>query len=169
MKKKLFHRILLGFGIGILIGIGFYVLAKVMNDSVKMTDPLRIIRNLIFCGLYGSACFGGMLLYKIDNFSRLSATLIHLLIVMGGLFLLGLSLGWKFDSRQVCLLFAAYIFMFFLIWIIIYLVGKRRVRKMNRNLQQWKSARTGFRTRPGSAGNDQMDQQLLMADTKEKE
>jgi len=154
IRKKLFRRILTGFVIGIFIGVVFFMLGKGPNNTLDLTSPWMKIRELIFCGLYGSACIGGTLLYRIDRFSRILATVIHLLIIMGGLFLLGLSLGWKFNTTQVGILFAAYFIAFVMIWITMYLAGKNRARKMNKDLQQWKSACRDLRSRQKPDGND---------------
>jgi multisubunit Na+/H+ antiporter MnhG subunit len=66
---------------------------------------------------------------------------------MAGLFLLGLALGWEFDSTFVISIFIAYIFIFVLNWVIMYLIGKSRVRRMNMDLNLWKSAREADRNR----------------------
>jgi multisubunit Na+/H+ antiporter MnhG subunit len=66
---------------------------------------------------------------------------------MAGLFLLGLALGWEFDSTFVISIFIAYIFIFVLNWVIMYLIGKSRVRRMNMDLNLWKSVREADRNR----------------------
>ncbi|MCR5791490.1 MAG: DUF3021 domain-containing protein [Lachnospiraceae bacterium] len=140
MKKSLFRRLLLGFVCGILIGIGFLLISKAQNHPMEDTGTGEIIKEMLFCGLYGSACLCAMILYKIDSLSLVLATGIHFLVVMAGLFLLGLGLGWAFDSTFVLYIFIAYILIFILSWSIMYLVGKSRVRRMNRDLYLWKSA-----------------------------
>ncbi len=145
IKKSLFRRLLLGFVCGILIGIGFLLIAKVTDHPMDDIAAGEIIKEMICCGLYGSACLCAMILYKIDNLSLVLATGIHFLAVMAGLFLLGLALGWEFDSAFVISIFIAYFLIFILNWSIMYLVGKSRVRKMNMDLNLWKSAREADR------------------------
>ena len=107
----------------------------------------EIIKEMICCGLYGSACLCAMILYKIDSLSLVLATGIHFLVVMAGLFLLGLVLGWEFNSVFVVSIFIVYILIFILSWVIMYLVGKNRVSRMNRDLHLWKSAEEADRNR----------------------
>ena len=139
IKKSLFYRFLLGYGLGIIIGGVIFLISKGMNSPVEKLKTWDMIRGMLCCGLYGAASLCGMILYKLDSVSLVIATAIHFFIVMAGLFLLGLSLGWKFDTALVRYIFAAYLLIFILCWVTMYLVGKRRVRKMNRDLQQWKS------------------------------
>ena len=145
IKKSLFRRLLLGFVCGILIGIGFLLIAKVTDQPMDDIAAGEIIKEMICCGLYGSACLCAMILYKIDSLSLVLATGIHFLVVMAGLFLLGLALGWEFDSTFVISIFIAYFLIFILNWSIMYLVGKSRVRKMNMDLNLWKTAREADR------------------------
>ena len=139
IKKSLFRRLLLGFICGILIGIGFLLIAKVTDQPMDDIAAGEIIKEMICCGLYGSACLCAMILYKIDSLSLVLATGIHFLVVIAGLFLLGLALGWEFDSVFVISIFIAYFLIFILNWVIMYLVGKSRVRRMNMDLNLWKS------------------------------
>ena len=139
IKKSLFRRLLLGFVCGILIGIGFLLIAKVTDQPMDDIAAGEIIKEMICCGLYGSAFLCAMILYKIDSLSLVLATGIHFLVVMAGLFLLGLALGWEFDSVFVISIFIAYFLIFILNWVIMYLVGKSRVRRMNMDLNLWKS------------------------------
>ena len=147
IKKSLFRRLLLGFICGILIGIGFLLIAKVTDHPMADIAAGEIIKEMICCGLYGSACLCAMILYKIDSLSLVLATGIHFLVVMAGLFLLGLVLGWEFNSVFVVSIFIVYILIFILSWVIMYLVGKSRVRRMNMDLNLWKSAREADRNR----------------------
>ena len=145
IKKSLFRRLLLGFVCGILIGIGFLLIAKVTDQPMDDIAAGEIIKEMICCGLYGSACLCAMILYKIDSLSLVLATGIHFLVVMAGLFLLGLALGWEFDSTFVISIFIAYFLIFILNWGVMYLVGKSRVRRMNMDLNLWKTAREADR------------------------
>ena len=79
------------------------------------------------------------------------ATLTHFLIILLGLFLLGLSFGWQPDDVTVWVIVAVYVVISILVWIIIYLFTKRKVRRMNANLRRWKSAHAD--SRPGHLKN----------------
>ena len=140
MKKSLCLRAGLGFLLGLLTGCMFMLLWKVPEVCMGMTGRRAIILCMIFCGIYGAACMGGTIFYRIDHYSIIRATASHLAVVLAGLFFLGLSIGWRIDEKEVWLIVASYFLGFFLIWLIVYLYGKRRVRRMNDNLKRWKLA-----------------------------
>jgi hypothetical protein len=75
-----------------------------------------------------------------DQISILHATIIHYIIVMAGLFLLGISFDWNFSNGWVWSIFASYTAGFFMTWYISYLKGKKKARQMNENLKKWKEA-----------------------------
>ncbi len=139
IKKKLLLRFLIGFCAGMIIGGVIWMVSKPYASQMEEETPWRIAWELICCGLYGSASVCAMILYKLDSISRVFATAIHFFVVMAGLFLLGLAMGWEFDTAIIRYIFISYILIFILSWIIMYMVGKNRIRKMNRDLQQWKS------------------------------
>ena len=138
IKKNLFLRFLLGFFAGMIIGGAFLLVSRAFDYQMDEETPWSIAESLICCGLYGSASVCAMILYKLDSISRVIATAIHFFVVMAGLFLLGLAMGWEFDTAIIRYIFISYILIFILSWIIMYMVGKNRIRKMNRDLQQWK-------------------------------
>lgn len=139
IKKNFFLRFLLGFVAGMLIGGIFMLVSRAFDYRIDEETPFSIVWSLICCGLYGSASVCAMMLYKLDSISLVIATTIHFFVVMAGLFLLGLAMGWTFDTVLIQYIFVSYILIFILSWIFMYLVGKNRIRKMNRDLQQWKS------------------------------
>ena len=139
IKKNLLLRFLIGFCAGMVIGVSILMASKAFGFQMDEETPWSIALALICCGLYGSASVCTMILYKIDSISLLIATAIHFFVVMTGLLLLGLAMGWEFDTAIIRYVFVSYILIFILSWIIMYMVGKNRIRKMNRDLQQWKS------------------------------
>lgn len=139
IKKNLFLRFIIGFGAGMIIGGVIWMASESFGFQMDEETPLRIAWELICCGLYGAASVCTMILYKLDSISRVIATAIHFFVVMTGLFILGLVMGWEFDAAIIRYIFVSYILIFILSWIIMYMVGKNRIRKMNRDLQQWKS------------------------------
>ncbi len=136
--RKLLLKALIGFVLGIVIGAVFVVLAG--KAGAYLADPGRAAVRLICCGLYGAGCLGGTVLYRMDQISILHATIIHYIIVMAGLFLLGISFDWNFSNGWVWSIFASYTAGFFMTWYISYLKGKKKARQMNENLKKWKEA-----------------------------
>ena len=148
--RKLILKALIGFVCGIVIGAVFVVLAG--RTGVYLANPGKAAVRLICCGLYGTGCLGGTVMYRMDQMSILLATIIHYIIVMAGLFLLGLSFNWNFSSGWVWSIFASYTAGFFMTWYISYLKGKKKARQMNENLKKWKEAqkKAGLKTERNS-------------------
>lgn len=136
--RKLLLKALIGFALGVVIGVVFVVLAG--KAGAYLAYPGKATVRLISCGLYGAGCLGGTVLYRMDQISILHATIIHYIIVIAGLFLLGLSFNWNFSSGWVWSIFASYTAGFFMTWYISYLKGKKKARQMNENLKKWKEA-----------------------------
>lgn len=153
IKKNLFLRFLVGFGLGMIIGAAFLLAFKAFDYQMDGETPGSITRSLICCGLYGAASVCTMILYKFDSISLLIATAIHFFVVMAGLFLLGLAFGWEFDTVLIRYIFVSYIIIFILSWSIMFFVGKSRVQKMNRDLERWKSFR---REQTGKTGTNRL-------------
>ncbi len=139
MRYVFLRKVIIGFAVGLLIGAAIMVVWQALGYPQDTAGTGEIIRALVCCGLYGSACIGGMLLYRCERVSLLCATLLHLLIVMVGLFLLGLALGWQYDQGQVWYLFVAYAIVFFINWSVMYLIGRRRAHRLNGYLRQCKA------------------------------
>ena len=138
IRKKLILKILVGFVCGIAVGAFFLIGAGKIDSYLQ--NPGKMFRACICCGLYGAACIGGTILYRIEQISILKATVIHYLLVIVGLFLLGLSFNWDYSNIGVWSIFIAYTFGFYLSWNIMYLIGRRRARMMNRDLMIWKES-----------------------------
>ena len=145
IKKSLILRFLTGLILGMIIGAIILIVSGELNDSYRAADTGEVIKCLVSCGLYGAICTCAMILYKIDSISLVYATAIHFLTVMAGLYVLGLILGWDFNDTMIFAVFISYMIIFIVSWIIIFLAGKRKVTKMNEDLQQWKAYRSGFR------------------------
>ena len=144
IKKSLTLRFLTGLVLGMIIGAIILIVSGELNDSYRAADIEEVIKCLVSCGLYGAICTCAMILYKIDSISLVYATAIHFLTVMAGLYVLGLVLGWDFNDTMVFAVFMSYMIIFIVSWIIMFLAGKRKVAKMNEDLQQWKAYRSGF-------------------------
>lgn len=138
MVKKLLIKSVLGFCSGILLGVLFLLPSGSLDSCMGFTGAWATILYLICCGSYGMAVMAGMIFYDIEHYSLLHATATHFIVMIAGLFLLGFSLGWDLNDVIAWLIFAGYIVIFIIVWLFMYLYAKRRVKKMNKNLQRWK-------------------------------
>ena len=140
VKKKALWLSLLGALLGVGIGLMFYFLSD-PNDS-HPGWPLYFL----LCAVFGAVNMGTTALYGIDEWSILRCTATHFLISMGSTILFFgalIALGWmSMPSAGVCtLIVAAFLLIYFLIWLAQYLSYKRKVRNMNAKLRKWKNQR----------------------------
>lgn len=146
MNKKLKKALLLsaiGFVIGVLIGVMFLY----MNDPKPFSgsiSTLAIVLHLLVSGIYGGLVWGTTVVYDIEHWSILRATLVHFLITCGSFccfYALGVALDWiGLPPIGVILIFAAaFIGVYFIIWLIMYLSYRRKIRKLNEDLQKRRS------------------------------
>ena len=98
LKRSFCFRLLLGFVLGLMAGGGFILLWRTPDVFWGMTGYRAVTAYLIYCGVFGAASIGGTILYEIDDNNPFRATAIHFVIILGGLFLLFLSLGMRLDS-----------------------------------------------------------------------
>ena len=146
LKRSYCIRFLVGFVLGLLVGGAFFLLRKTPDIFWGMTGYRATAAYLIYCGIFGAAGIGGTILYEIDENNPFRATVIHFAIILAGLFLLFLSLGMQADSIGLWIFTAISVAVFCMIWLIIWNHDKRRVQKMNEDLQKWK----GLYHKPGS-------------------
>ena len=146
MKKKLKKALLLsviGFVIGVLIGAMFLYFnnPKAFSGS---ESTLAIVLHFLVSGIYGGLVWGFVVVYDIEHWSVLRATLTHFLITCGsfcGFYALGIALDWiGLPPVGDILIFAAvFIGVYFIIWLIMYLSYRRKIRKLNEDLQKRRS------------------------------
>ena len=139
MRKKIIIKAVLGFLLGLLIGVIFMMAEGKPETYLGLEGTPAVVLYMLCCAAYGLAVMTGQLLYDIESLSLIQATLTHFLIIAVGMILLGLSFGWRADDAIVWIIVAVYLTVSVLIWIIMYLFIKRRVRRMNENIRRWKS------------------------------
>lgn len=151
MKKKLILRGALGFPLGIsvshLITIllsliwadGYYSpcvpeLIQAMGNEIK-----AILLQAFLSGLLGTGFGAASVIWDIEHWSLVKQTGIYFGIVSLIMLPTAYCLYWTAHSAAGILsYFGIFILIFFLIWIIEWIAGKRLVRKMNAGLDQAK-------------------------------
>lgn len=145
-RKNALRLSLLGFMLGVGIGMLFYSLAGSEGYLAQAENrPARLVYFLL-CGLYGAANMGTSAVYGIEEWSILRCTLTHFLISVGSTVLFFgamVLLGWMgMPPAGVCALIgAAFVAVYALIWLMQYLAYKRKVKIMNAKLRAWKKRR----------------------------
>lgn len=131
-KTKCAFLSMLGFSLGLLIGAVMYVVAA-SPDRIVTGGGLLV--QLIGSGFYGAVAMGGTISYDIERWSLLRATLTHYILTFASFFVVDLILGW-FDGIGLLIAFLAFSGAYFVIWLIMYALWKREIRKINEDLSE---------------------------------
>lgn len=123
---------MIGFSMGMLIGAVMYV---VFASPDRIADGGGLLAQLIGSGLYGAIAMGGVISYDIESWSLVRATLTHYILTFASFIAAALLLGW-FDGIGLLIAFLAFSGAFFIIWIIMYILSRREVRKINEELSE---------------------------------
>ena len=144
LRKKALILSIAGFILGVLIGIAFLIILD--DGTLKNENTVGKIIYLMTCGLYGALAWGSSMIYGIESWSILRCTVTHGLITFGGLtmfFGVLIAAGWmkkpSFGAALIMLLM--FLLVYFLIWLIQFMIYRRKVKKMNLKLREWKDHR----------------------------
>ena len=143
MRKRILTYCIFDFLLGMLLVMLFPALFNLEPDgSAQLCSTQLIARHggmkatLLFSflvyGLYGAGCIGGMLLYRIEEWSLTRATLVHYLFAALGYVLSNYLLCWGLSGKELLVIEGLMTFGFFLVWMIIYQYYKAQVRELNR-------------------------------------
>ena len=146
VRKKALWMSLLGFALGLGIGVLFHALAGMDAFLAREENRSALLLYYLLSGLYGAANMGSSALYGIENWSILRCTLTHFCICVGStaaFFGAMIRLGWmSMPPASVCALTgAAFVAVYCTIWLAQYLSYRRKVKKMNAALREWKKRR----------------------------
>ena len=136
--KRVFFAVATGFLLGAFLGI--FIPLVIPGDRIvsaallERTGSLKtaILLQVLLPGLYGAGTMSGTLLYDSDRLTVPAATLIHYAICVGPFVPLALFLGWFGEFTSMLPFLAIQLAAFFFIWLIIFLIGRREVSKLNR-------------------------------------
>ena len=99
-----------------------------------------MLLHLLLSGVLGMVANGSSVIYEMDEWSIVRVTITHFLISMGTLYIIAFTLGWFYPSDSMCwIMTAVCIAAYFLIWLIMYLIYRHKVTRMNEELRKWKS------------------------------
>lgn len=133
--KKAAPMAAIGLAAGLLVGLGF-TLAFGLHEHF---GAHRLLVYMLISGAMGMINLGTVSIYDIESWSITRCTLTHFAIVMATVCGLGLFLGW-FAEASGFIMLAVSVVIYFIIWLIMYLSYRRRVRRMNEDLKHWKDA-----------------------------
>lgn len=145
--KKAVRLGLLGFLLGALVGVAITLLSG--NDILSFGGAEKTASSILYLllsGVNGAVCLGSTAVYGIESWGILRSTVTHFFIAFGSLFIFfcaGVASGvMTLPSAGMCLvILAVCLAVYVLIWLVQYLVYRRKVKKMNLELKAWKARR----------------------------
>ncbi|HQC54466.1 MAG TPA: DUF3021 domain-containing protein [Clostridia bacterium] len=154
MKAKLIIRTIIGFIIGAILGnvitlifsVAYGEGVKVVFNSLidAMGMPLAITLQTILSGIFGIVCIAGTCVFDIDSWSLLKATVVHAIPVLTVLVIISAVLKWiEFKFVNCVIMIAIGVVAYALIWLIMYLIWKAEIKKMNEELEEYKKRING--------------------------
>lgn len=132
--KNVLWRGALGFALGASVSMGVLYWVQPGAFAGGLSNGALLLFTLSG-GLYGAVAVGSTVVYDIERWSVARATLTHLLITLGGLYLLGLVQGWlAFTPLGFFVPTAGFVASYFLIWLVQCPSLRRKVTQLNRRL-----------------------------------
>ena len=131
LGSKFAIKSLLGLVIGMIIGVGTWM----MNGrAISEADYAALILHLVVSGIIGFIGMGGSLVYDIESWPLLKATVIHYIACMISLFLAGGALSWFPDFLTFFITFIIMTVIYACIWIAESWHWKKTIREINEEL-----------------------------------
>ena len=147
LKKKIFHRILIGFPIGISIGNLIMILISlrwangyyspcVPGLITAMGNELNAVMiQTVLCGLLGIGFSASSVIWEIEHWSIVKQTGIYFLIISVIMLPIAYFMYWMEHSvTGFVSYFGIFILIFAVMWIIQFITGKYNVKKINKKL-----------------------------------
>ena len=127
-----------GFIIGILVGLGILALTGIQAYQEEYGSG-GLTLYILSSGFLGALNTGAAVVYSVERWGLLKTTLMHFCVCMGSLCAVGFSVGWLSPGDAATwITLAACVAAYFVIWVIMYLRGRREVRELNDALARWK-------------------------------
>ena len=130
MKYKIIMNALIGALIGIMIAVMIYVLGGYDDPE---PPRLMLLKQVIGSALFGAVNMGAARIYDIENWSIVRVTVTHYALSLGSFVICNILLGW-FGPEEILIVFIIFTAVYFLIWLIMYLIGKKQVKALNEEL-----------------------------------
>ncbi len=130
-KTRIIFNSLLGFSLGLMIGA---VMMAFFATYEELNDRIALLVQLFGSGLLGAVNMGTTIVYDLEEWGIVKATFTHYLVAFFSFLTASEVLGWFSHNILliVCILFTiAYV----IIWLIQFLIWKRKVRELNKDLE----------------------------------
>ena len=134
------RRIILGFLLGTAIGnliawfFGSYVSSMLVARMGSV--PAAILVQSLVSGLYGSFALTGTLFYDVEQWSLTRSSVMHFLVIAVLYVPTAMFLGWANSATEILIVEGILLVAYFIIWLVIYLRYKKKVRSLNEMLNK---------------------------------
>lgn len=130
LKTKCIIKSLLGFIIGLFVGIFFWSL-NAETDFGK-----AFILHLVLSGVLGLLAMGGSVVYDIESWGLLKATVSHYVLVMFDYIVVAILLKWYTRVSDLLISIVIMTVLYAIIWLFECLVWKKTIREINVELRK---------------------------------
>ena len=131
LKNRFIIKALVGFILGLIVGIGFWILFSDGNGSVS-----DFIFYEFMSGLLGLVANGSSIVYEIESWGIRTATIVHYLFCMIAFTSIALILGWFDVGWTLVIMLAAMTVAYIFIWLFQSFYWKKTIRQMNEDLKK---------------------------------
>ena len=129
----------IGFALGTLIGLAF-LLPYGVGAFWAERGAKRFALHVVMSGLLGAVNMGSTTIYSLEHWGLLRCTLTHFALTLSVYCAVGFTLGWL-DPRDPATpyMFLGYVIAYCIIWLVMCLIYKRQIRRINEALKTWKA------------------------------
>ncbi len=142
LLKKTVLQAVIGFVLGIFVGIGFLFIGDGMDYTQH--GPGLFALYLLLSGALGAVGVGGTTIYSLEDWSLLRCTAVHCALTLSAYCAVGGTLGWlDLSSPESLIMLLLYGIAYLIIWLIMYLIYQRKIHQINEALKKWKEHSPG--------------------------
>jgi hypothetical protein len=152
IKKAFITRALLGFPLGIAIGVVIILGVSFaagdgrlhpVTPSMLAWMPNELIASFwqfVLCGILGAVCAGASPLFEVERWGLTRQTIVHFLVVTGTIISIASICGWTdptggFNLTSTIIYLAISILVYLVIWVSMFLYWRNWTKKANARLK----------------------------------
>jgi len=154
MKRQIVLRSVFGFPVGIAIGYVITILCSLVGGdgyyapcvpelaSAMGSEISAVVLQALLCGLIGTGFAASSVIWEIEAWSIVKQTGIYFMITSLIMLPVAYFSYWMEHSiKGFFIYFGIFVFIFAVVWVVQFVMGKNYVRKMNENLHNVKGGR----------------------------
>lgn len=147
MKRRMLARFIWGFPIGIAIGYlitifgslawgnGYYSPCMPELVSLMENEICAVLLQALLCGALGAGCAAGSVIWEMESWSVAKQTAVYFLLICVITMPIAYFMYWMEHSVKGFLsYFGIFALIFVFMWMVLFMLGKRDVKKLNENL-----------------------------------